>query len=121
MTVRDLETIRQEYKESFAEFLTRWREKAAKIINRSNEKEQVCMIIKNMQPKNLKKLEFQSISTFEQLFDIGTRIEDAIRDGKIKRENQANKYMGLGSDVNTLAQSPQHKGHYQKGNQLRSN
>ena len=64
------------------------------------------MIIKNMQPEYFEKLEFQSISTFDQLFNIGTRIEDVIRDGKIKRENQANKYMSPGSDVNTLAQPP---------------
>ena len=38
VTVRDLETTRQEYRESFAGFLTRWREKAAKMINRPNER-----------------------------------------------------------------------------------
>ena len=58
VTIRDLETTRQEYKESFARFLTRWREKVSKMINRPNEKEQVRMIIKNMQPEYLEKLGF---------------------------------------------------------------
>ena len=62
------------------------------MINRLSEKDQVRMIIKNLQPEYLEKLEFQSIVTFEQLFDIGTRIQDAIRDGRIKRGHQMNKF-----------------------------
>ena len=80
MTVRDLEMTRQEYKELFAEFLTRWREKAAKMINRPNEKEQVRMIIKNMQPEYLEKLEFQSKGS-KMLFEM------ARSKGRIKRTN----------------------------------
>ena len=30
---------------------------------------------------------FQSINTFIELFDVGTRLEDAVREGKIKRED----------------------------------
>ena len=32
VTIKDLETFRQEYKESFTEFLTRWRNKVAKMV-----------------------------------------------------------------------------------------
>ena len=38
VTIRDLETTRQEQRESFAGFLTRWRNKAAKMVQeRSSE------------------------------------------------------------------------------------
>ena len=33
---------------------------------------------------------YQLISTFEELFEINTRIKDAIREGKLKNEELAN-------------------------------
>ena len=55
------------------------------------------------------------IATFEQLFDVGTKIEDALRDGKIKKEesNLRRKLIGgnhsnnntISLDVNVLNQS----------------
>ena len=50
------------------------------------EKEQVRMVVKNLQPVYQEKLMFQSINTFAELFDVETRIEDAIREDKIKKE-----------------------------------
>ena len=67
-------------------FLTCWRNKAVKIMQRPIEKDQVRIVIKNLQPIYQEKLIFQSINTFAKLFDVRTRIENAIRDGKIKRE-----------------------------------
>ena len=60
--------------------------KAAKMAQRSNEKDQDRNVIKNLQLVYQEKLMLQSISTFIELFDVGTRIEDAIREEKIKRE-----------------------------------
>ena len=48
VTIRDFETTRQEFKESFIEFLTRWRNKAAKMVQRPIEKDQVRIVIKNL-------------------------------------------------------------------------
>ena len=39
VTRRDLETTKQEPKESFSTFITKWRSKAAKIMNRPSEEE----------------------------------------------------------------------------------
>ena len=41
MTRRDLKTTKQEPEESFSTFITKWRSKAAKMMNRPNEEEQL--------------------------------------------------------------------------------
>ena len=83
VTIRDLETTRQNPNELFAVFLARWRNKVAQMIYRPNEKDQVRMLVKNLQPIYHDRLFYQSIPIFEELFEIGTRIEDAICDGRI--------------------------------------
>ena len=50
MTRRDLETTKQEPKESFSAFITKWRSKAAQMMNRPNEEEQLTMVVKNLLP-----------------------------------------------------------------------
>ena len=50
VTRRELETTRQEEKESFAKFLTRWRKKTDQMTDRPTEQEQVDIIIKNLRP-----------------------------------------------------------------------
>lgn len=76
VTVRDLETTRQGNKESFAEYLSRWREKTAKMVQRPSEKDQIRMLI----------------NTFAKVFDMGTRIEEAVQEWVIKKEEQPNRY-----------------------------
>ena len=48
------------------------------MVQRPTEKDQVRIVIKNLQPVYQEKLMFQSINTFIELFDVGTRIEDTI-------------------------------------------
>ena len=87
VTSRDFETTRQKYNVSFAKFLTRLRNKAAKMVQRPSENDQVRIVIKNLQSVYHGKLICHSINTFANLFDVGTQIEDAIREGKVKRED----------------------------------
>ena len=47
---RDLETTKQEPKESFFTFITKWRSKAAQMMNRPSEEEQLTMVVKNVLP-----------------------------------------------------------------------
>ena len=47
---RDLETTKQESKESFFAFITKWRSKAEQMINRPNKEEQLTMVVKNLLP-----------------------------------------------------------------------
>ena len=54
------------------------------------------MIIKNLQPIYNECMWYLPITTFEQLFDVGTMIEDAIKEGKIKKDEDLprGKHMG---------------------------
>ena len=45
---RDLETTKQESKESFSTFITKWRAKAAQMMSRPSEEEQLVMVVKNL-------------------------------------------------------------------------
>ena len=50
ITRRDLETTKQEPKESFFTFITKWRVKAAQMMIRPSEKEQLAMVVNNLLP-----------------------------------------------------------------------
>ena len=43
---KDLETTMQEPKESFSAYITKWRSKATKMMNRPNEEQQLIMVVK---------------------------------------------------------------------------
>ena len=48
VTLRYLETTKQGVGETFSEYMTMWKGKASRMINRPNEKDQINMIIKNL-------------------------------------------------------------------------
>ena len=69
VTTRDLETTRQDVKGTFFAFLERRRARVTKMITTATKKDQVRMVIKNLQLHLMKHLIIKSLSTFEQLFD----------------------------------------------------
>ena len=87
MTRRDLETTKQEPKESFFTFITKWRSKAALMMNRPSEEEQLTMVVKNLLPVYHKYFFAQYFPNFKALIATGTQIEDAINNGTIKNED----------------------------------
>ena len=78
VTLRDLETAKQGVGETFSEYMTRWKGKASRMVNRPNEKDQINMIIKNLLSAYNSRLLSSPISSFGELCDCGTRIKDAI-------------------------------------------
>ena len=50
ITRKDLKTTKQEPKESFSTFITKWRAKAAQMMSRLSEEEQLAMVVKNLLP-----------------------------------------------------------------------
>ena len=48
VTLRDLETTKQGVRETFSEYMTRWKTKVSRMVNSPNEKDQINMIIKNL-------------------------------------------------------------------------
>ena len=85
VTLRDLETTKQGVKEIFSEYMTRWKGKAFKMVNRPNEKEQINMIIKNLLLAYNSRLLSSPISSFGELCDCGTRIKYAINNGQLEK------------------------------------
>lgn len=83
VTLRDLETTRQKPNETFSEFIVRWKQTAAKMIDRPNEKEQVNIIIKNLAPVYYNRMFCFPVMDFKQLHECGIKIEDAINKGEL--------------------------------------
>ena len=81
VTLRNLETTKHGVGKTFSEYMTRWRGKAFKMVNRLNEKDQINMIIKKLLPTYNSSLLSSPISSFGELCDCGTRIKDAINNG----------------------------------------
>ena len=97
MTRRDLETIKQETKESFSTFITKWRSKAAQMMNSPSEEEQLTMVVKNLLPIYHKYLFARYFLNFKALITVGSQIEDAINNGTIKNEDPPRFKKNLGS------------------------
>ena len=87
ITRRDLETTKQEPKESFSTFVTKWRAKATQMINRPSEEEQLTMVVKNLLPVYHKYLFAQYFPNFKALTTARTQIEDIINNGTIKNDD----------------------------------
>ncbi|KAK9998030.1 hypothetical protein SO802_017633 [Lithocarpus litseifolius] len=85
VTLVDLETTKQGVGKSFSEYMIRWKGKASRMVRRPNEKDQINMIIKNLIPTYSSRLLSLPISSFGELCECGTRIEDAINNGKLEK------------------------------------
>ena len=77
-------TTKQELKESFSTFTTKWRSKATQMMNRPSEEEQLVMVVKNLLPVYYKYLFAQYFPNFKALIADGTQIEDAINNGRMR-------------------------------------
>ncbi|KAL7202071.1 hypothetical protein ACSBR1_033698 [Camellia fascicularis] len=71
ITTRDLEMTRQEPKEGFSDFVTRWRAKASSMTTRPVDKDQIRMIMRNLQPRLMQKMIVLPLPTFADLHEIG--------------------------------------------------
>ena len=85
VTLRDLETTKQKVGETFFKYMIRWKGKESRMVNRPNEKDQINVIIKNFLPAYNSRLLSSPISSFGELCDCETRIEDAINNGKLEK------------------------------------
>ena len=103
VTLRDLETTKQGVGETFSEYMTRWKTKASRMVNRPNEKDQINMIIKNLLLAYNGRLLSSHISSFGELCDCGIRIEDAINNGQLdKGESKPPTKKTCGGGVTTI-------------------
>ena len=63
--------------------MTRWKAKASRMVSRPNEKDQINMIIKNLLPAYNSRPLSLPISSFGELCDCGTKIEDALNNRQL--------------------------------------
>ena len=85
VTLRDLEATKQGIGETFSEYMTRWKGKTSRMVNSPNEKNQINMIIKNLLLAYNSRILSSPISSFGELCDCGTWIEDAINNGQVEK------------------------------------
>ena len=67
VSLRDLQNTKQKYNESFAEYLTRWREKLGQMRHRPAETDQLIISMEGCIPVLSKKLGDFGIRSFEEL------------------------------------------------------
>ena len=102
LTLRDLKTTKQGRRETFSEYMTGWKNKASRMVNRPNEKDQINMIIKNLLSVYNSRILSSPISSFGALYDCGTIIEDALNNGQLEkreRKPQTKKTYGRGTTI----------------------
>ena len=79
-----MELTKQKYNESYSNFLTRFMNKAGLIKNKLVEKDQVRMIVRNVSPNLVERLQMMNPKTFMDLCDDGLQAE------KIENEKKKN-------------------------------
>ena len=108
VTLRDLGTTKQGVGETFSEYMTRWKTKVSRMVNRLNEKDQINMIIKNLLLVYNSRVLSSPISSFGELCDCGTIIEDALNNGQLEKDESkppSKKTFGRGATT-TKAPNP---------------
>ncbi|KAF5933657.1 hypothetical protein HYC85_029828 [Camellia sinensis] len=88
MTMQELETTRQNPTEPFVEFVARWRAKAAQMTDRPSERDQVQMMVRNLEHDMLQKLIVAPLFTFKSLHELGVQVENAFNSGIIPRTSE---------------------------------
>ena len=101
VTRRDLKTTKQETKESFSTFITKWRSKTTRMMNRPSEEEQLIIVVKKLLLIYHKYLFAQYFPNFKVLIATGTQIEDAINNGTKKNKDPPRFKKNLGSSSKT--------------------
>ncbi|KAF5934287.1 hypothetical protein HYC85_030458 [Camellia sinensis] len=94
ITIQELETTRQNPTEPFVEFVARWRAKATQMTNRRpSKRDQVQMMVRNLEHDMLQKLIVASLFTFKSLHELGVQVENAFNGGIIPRTREPTRRM----------------------------
>ena len=108
VSLRDLQNTKQKYNESFAEYLTRWREKLGQMRHRPAETDQLIIAMEGCVPVLSKKLGDLVICNFEELYRFGVKKEsDLAQEKKFFNGRAGNKNAaGPSNNVQINAISP---------------
>ena len=82
ITMRELESAKQGPKENFSDFVRRWRSLASQMVDRPSEKDQIRIIIRNLQPALASHLwASQTAASFQAFFEAGLAVEEGLQAG----------------------------------------
>ena len=76
VSIRDLELTKQRSNESFSDFLIRFMNKAGLMKNKLAEKDQVRMVVHNVSPNLVERLQMMNPKSFIDLYDDGLHAKD---------------------------------------------
>ena len=96
MSIRDLELTKQRYNELFSDFLTRFMNKAGLMKNKLAEKDQVRMIVRNVSPNLVERLQMMNPKSFVDLYDDGLQAEEIENEKKKNTRSAGGKNYQIG-------------------------
>ena len=97
MSIRDLELTKQRSNESFSNFLIRFMNKAGLMKNKLLEKDQVRMVVHNVSPNLVERLQMMNPKSFVDLYDDGLQAEEMKNEKKNTRSTGTRNYLTGGT------------------------
>ena len=91
VSIRDLELTKQKPNESFSDFLTRFMNKVGLMKNKLAEKDQFRMIVRNVSPNLVERLQMMNPKSFVDLYDDGLQAEEIENEKKKNTRNAGGK------------------------------
>ena len=76
MSIRDLKLTKQRSNKSFSDFLTKFMNKAGLMKNKLAEKDQVRIVVHNVSPNLVERLQMMNPKSFVDLYDDGLQAEE---------------------------------------------
>ena len=91
-----LRAMSQKDKETFKEYAQRWRELAAQIVPPLEENEMTKIFLKTLSSFYYERMIASAPSDFTEMVNMGMRLEEGVREGRLSRDdNSAKKYGGF--------------------------
>ena len=97
VSIRDLELTKQRSNESFSNFLTRFMNKVGLMKNKLAEKDQVRMVVHNVSPNLVERLQMMNPKSFVDLYDDGLQAEEIENEKKKNTRSAGGKTTQLGA------------------------
>ena len=89
MSIRDLKLTKQRSNESFSDFLTRFMNKAGLMKNKLVEKDQVRMVVCNVSPNLVERLQMMNPKSFVDLYNDGLQTEEMENENEKKKNTRS--------------------------------
>lgn len=110
----DIQATTQENKETFKEYAQRWRDTAAQVIPRVEEKEMTKLFLKTLNQFYYKKMVGSTPKNFAEMVGMGVQLEEGVREGRLVNESvPAGSSKKKDQEVNVVKGHPRRQAHPQ--------